>query len=99
MGLDLWFREDVARILAAMHEAMQATSKALAWAGDEEADLYRQGFSDALQAVGVAFGVCLPEPPELDGGENGRFAAPLCRPEMGGTPPLRMRPLRPPMPR
>ncbi len=99
MGLDLWFREDVARILAAMHEAMQATSKALAGAGDEEADLYRRGFSDALQAVGVAFGVCLPGPAELDGGEKGRFTAHPCRPEMEGVSPLRMRPLRPPMPR
>lgn len=66
MGLDLWFREDVARILASMHETMRATTYALQEAGAkpahgaEVADAYRQGFVDALRAVAVAFGVCSP---------------------------------------
>lgn len=61
MGLDVWFREDVARILASTQEAMRAVTGATAPLDPEAADVYRQGFSDALQAVGVAFGVAVPE--------------------------------------
>jgi hypothetical protein len=55
MGLDLWFREDVARILASTLEAM-SSSQAV---GGGNAD-YQQGVEDALRAVGVAFGVLAP---------------------------------------
>ncbi len=62
MGLDLWFREDVARILAAAWETMQATAEGT-WRGtvtaaeDRVARAYERGFEDALRAVGVAFGL------------------------------------------
>lgn len=60
MGLDLWFREDVARILAATHEAMRAASSTPISPSNDESAAYRQGFTDALRAVGIAFGVRLP---------------------------------------
>jgi hypothetical protein len=60
MGLDLWFREDVARILASTQEALRAVTRATAPLDPEVAEAYRQGFADALQAVGVAFGVAGP---------------------------------------
>lgn len=59
MGLDLWFREDVARILAATQETMQASQAASVVNED-----YQQGFRDALRALAVAFGVI---PPGLPG--------------------------------
>ena len=60
MGLDLWFREDVARILASTHEAMAAPTSALPAADAERAAAYRQGYADALRAVGIAFWVAAP---------------------------------------
>jgi hypothetical protein len=62
MGLDLWFRQDVARILAATRETMQATAEGTrrGTVTRFEAQLarsYEQGFEDALRAVGVAFGL------------------------------------------
>jgi hypothetical protein len=60
MGLDLWFRDDVTRILAAAHETMQASTGAVAPLDVEAALAYRRGFVDALRAVGVAFGVATP---------------------------------------
>ena len=57
MGLDLWFRDDVARILAATQETMQA-SQAVTVINED----YQQGFRDALRAVAVAFGVVAPSP-------------------------------------
>jgi len=64
MGLDLWFREDVARILAATHEAMANTGSVVAenseTASCEQLVTYQRGYEDALRAVGVAFGVMLP---------------------------------------
>ncbi len=58
MGLDLWFREDVARILASTQETMRASQAA---SGVNEA--YQQGFVDALRSVAVAFGVTAPRGP------------------------------------
>jgi hypothetical protein len=60
MSLDLWFREDVARVLWSAHEAMSASFQAAAPSRPGGANAYRQGFEDALQAAGVAFGVALP---------------------------------------
>jgi hypothetical protein len=63
MALDLWFRDDVARILQATHEAMCSTAAVVGQgaAGDaggrERAAGYRQGFGAALRAVATAFGV------------------------------------------
>jgi hypothetical protein len=58
MGLDMWFQADVARILSATHEAMQAT--AAAGIGGEQFEGYREGFCAALRAVAAGFG--LPDP-------------------------------------
>ncbi len=57
MGLDLWFREDVARILASTHETMAASMRAAPPLDPETAEAYQRGFQDALRAVGMAFGV------------------------------------------
>ena len=62
MGLDLWFRQDIARILASTWETMQAAAEgtrpgAVAASDERLAAAYRRGFEDALQAVGVAFGL------------------------------------------
>jgi hypothetical protein len=62
MALDLWFREDVTRILASTYDAMQSSTRAASYESSKESDLYRQGFSDALRAVAVAFGVFTPNP-------------------------------------
>lgn len=59
MGLDLWFREDVTRILLSAQETLMASREALAPVSVEAADAYQQGFVDALRAVGVAFGVTI----------------------------------------
>ena len=63
MGLDLWFQEDVARILAATHETMEASlraSQTVSSEGQRLTDAYQQGFVDALRALAVAFGVVAP---------------------------------------
>jgi hypothetical protein len=70
MGLDLWFREDVARILASTYETIQASTGAVAPVSPELADTYRRGFMDALYAVAVAFGVTAPS---LHRGQCERF--------------------------
>ena len=57
MGLDLWFREDVARIIGATFAAMEASAGSVAPADVAHAAAYRQGFEDALRAVAVGFGV------------------------------------------
>jgi hypothetical protein len=57
MGLDLWFRQDVARILAATWQTMQATKGAVAMSDDRMVGAYQRGFEDALRSVGVAFGL------------------------------------------
>jgi len=62
MGLDLWFRQDIARILASTWETMQAAAEgtrpgAVAASDERLAAAYRRGFEDALRAVGVAFGL------------------------------------------
>lgn len=59
MGLDLWFRADVARILQATHETMVETA-AMVGAGQTESPQaagYQAGFEAALRAVATAFGL------------------------------------------
>ena len=60
MALDLWFREDVVRILASTGEAMSAGQTAVPALDQDLADAYRHGFCDALHALAVAFGVASP---------------------------------------
>lgn len=60
MGLDLWFREDVVRILASTQETMRSSIAASRPLDVAVADSYRDGFDDALRSVAVAFGICVP---------------------------------------
>jgi hypothetical protein len=62
-GLDLWFADDVKRILASTHETMAASMRAAPPLNPETAEAYQQGFIDALRAVAVAFGVAAPAQP------------------------------------
>lgn len=57
MGLDMWFREDVTRILASTLEVMRNSARSVAPLDVEAATAYQRGFVDALLAVAVAFGV------------------------------------------
>ncbi len=63
MGLDLWFREDVTRILASTHETMRASTGRIGSSDSELLDAYQQGFVDALRALSIAFGVGTPGSP------------------------------------
>jgi len=58
MGLDVWFREDIARALTAAELASRATARALERNGLSEPEVvqYRQGYQDALEVVAAAFG-------------------------------------------
>ncbi|MBN1137700.1 MAG: hypothetical protein JXM73_14025, partial [Anaerolineae bacterium] len=62
-GLDLWFPDDVKRILASTHETMAASMRAAPPLNPQTAEAYQQGFIDALRAVAVAFGVAAPAQP------------------------------------
>jgi hypothetical protein len=67
MGLDIWFKDDIANILSAVDEAnlsaLAAGSGSVhAFSGGTSAlqEAYRQGFSAALVAVALALGLPLP---------------------------------------
>lgn len=68
MALDLWFREDVARILLATYETMRASTSAAGWDTSdvplhtmrEPSAHYQRGFTDAVRAMALAFGVASP---------------------------------------
>ena len=62
MGLDVWFRQDVARILASTQETLAQTQGAVLPLDPERAGAYQQGFAAALQSVAVAFGLDAPGP-------------------------------------
>ena len=64
MALDLWFREDVARLLASAHETMRASTAGWSHVSPRLVTAYQQGFMDALRVVGIAFGVAAPAPPK-----------------------------------
>ncbi len=73
MAVDLWFREDVARILLATYETMRASTHAVGWeplgpgahVASERIAPYQQGFVDAVRAIALAFGVTEPAAPML----------------------------------
>jgi hypothetical protein len=65
MGLDVWFRDDVARILAATHQTLQASTRSVPALDPERAEAYTQGFEDALHSLAVAFGLLGPGPKGL----------------------------------
>jgi len=57
MGLDLWFREDIARILTSTQAAMENSLGAVSPLDPQGAEAYQEGFDHALRAVGMAFGL------------------------------------------
>ena len=63
MGLDMWFREDVTRILASVLEVQRNSARSVAALDTEYAVAYQRGFVDALCAVAVAFGIRAPTVP------------------------------------
>ena len=67
MGLDLWFRQDVARILASAQEASGNSLGAVPALDPDLAEAYQAGFADALRSVGIAFGIS-PAAKRSDGG-------------------------------
>ena len=82
MGLDLWFPDDVKRILASAYEAMAASMHASVPLDPEMAGVYQQGFVDALRVVGVAFGVAVPG--QLPGSARPPFVSRTIDAEPGG---------------
>ena len=78
MGLDLWFREDVVRILASVQETVVASVEGTRMGGGETeerreaevAEAYQQGFADALRVVALAFGVGVGEGRERSRGSG-----------------------------
>ena len=59
MALDIYFRADIARVLAALDTTNNRTVALLPeqTPGAEHIHIYRQGYRDALVAVAVAFGI------------------------------------------
>lgn len=60
MGLDVFFRDDVTRILASVLEAQRNNAIAITPLDAEYATAYQRGFYDALKAVAVGFGIASP---------------------------------------
>lgn len=58
MGLDLYFHEDIARILAGTTEAMLGARSSVP--ATPLAEAYQRGFLDAIRAVAVTVGVAAP---------------------------------------
>jgi|GEM_PF-2757641 len=68
MALDLWFRGDVVWILAGTHETMRC-ALAAAFSDNQDLDVhhlaftdgYEQGFTNALRALSMSFGLASSE--------------------------------------
>ena len=65
MGLDMWFREDVTRVLASTLEVQRNAARAMPALDADQAAAYQRGFFDALLAVAVAFGIRAPTTEKL----------------------------------
>ena len=83
MGLDLWFQADVARILVSTQQTMAATMDAAPAHDPAQAAAYRAGFTAAIRAVALAFGVGIPIPPGNGSQRPGLMAAEVSRREGG----------------
>ena len=64
MSLDIFFREDVTRILASILEAQRNAARAMPALDTEQAAVYQCGFVDAIKAVAVGFGLAPPSKAE-----------------------------------
>lgn len=73
MGLDLWFRDDVLRILGAVVTGVGGATAANKPLDEQYAAAYRQGFEDAVRAVGVGFGVVERKHSRLESWRVGRL--------------------------
>ncbi|MBI5879450.1 MAG: hypothetical protein HZB53_17515 [Chloroflexi bacterium] len=62
MSLDVWFRDDIRRVLLALEDASRSAQVHTAVASDAPLDSYRAGYTDAIRAVAVAFGIAEPAP-------------------------------------
>ena len=60
MGLDIWYREDCQRILASVLESHRSALAAAPALDTEHAAAYQRGFTDAMRAVAVGFGIAPP---------------------------------------
>ena len=60
MAINCWFSQDVARILASLHQASVDTANAADMCSGNIIE-YRRGYDDALHAVAVAFGLAEPK--------------------------------------
>lgn len=59
MGLDVWFREDIANAIMAAGQACAATAAMIEEIHSDEIQLraYRRGYQAALTTVALAFGI------------------------------------------
>ena len=57
--MDIWFREDVTRILASSYDTMRSAIQEGECLG-KDTEAYQRGYKDALRSVGISFGV-IPE--------------------------------------
>lgn len=65
MGLNIWHREDVRRILFGTGETMREALAANPARNQEYADAYRAGFLAALELLAIQFGLI-----EIGGGDE-----------------------------
>ena len=85
MAVNLWFREDVVRILVSVQETMVSSLSAVPALEPELAAAYQQGFEAAVRSMTIAFGVAYIEQPVSASGQDRKGdwkAKPLCRREL-----------------
>ena len=60
MGINMFFHEDVTRILGSVLEVQRNSARSVTALDSEYAVAYQRGFVDALKAVAVGFGIAPP---------------------------------------
>lgn len=63
MPLDIFFREDVTRILSAAMEGRRRVAQSIRALDPDDSTAYERGFTDAINIVAVAFGLLPMSPP------------------------------------
>ena len=82
MGLDVWFRQDVVRILDSTQKTLAQAQGAIPPLDPERAGAYQEGFADALLAIAVAFGLNIP-PGTMTGSREPVVETKRCWPTTG----------------
>lgn len=59
MSVDIWFPQDLARVIAAAHEAMRASTEDVS---SEQMPVYQKGYVDALRVISVSLGLASAPP-------------------------------------